>query len=128
MTTSVSIDAQTEAIPRIPVAVLAVHSPQVAAAEPDAAVADAGTNAEISAAASDAEVAASEINAQVATVESDADVAASVPNADVTREKSVQHMYEAGLAKLDALHDRWTAAMAELRKAQVDDGPGELAA
>ncbi len=110
MTTSVSIDAQTEAIPRIPVAVLAVHSPQVAAAKPDAAVADAGANAEISAAEPDGEVAAPE------------------PDADVTREESVQQMYEAGLAKLDALHDRWTAAMAEVRTAQVNDGPGEAAA
>jgi hypothetical protein len=33
------------------------------------------------------------------------------------REESVQHLYEAGLAKLDALHNRWAAAVKEMREA-----------
>jgi hypothetical protein len=43
-------------------------------------------------------------------------------------QESVQHMYEVALAKLDALHDGWTAAMGELRELLVDVGSGEAAA
>jgi hypothetical protein len=56
-------------------------------------------------------------------------VAAVVANADaheataggveVPREESVQQLYEAGLAKLHALHGRWAAALAEVREAEA---------
>jgi hypothetical protein len=38
---------------------------------------------------------------------------------DVASEESVQYLYEAGLAKLHALHDRWAAAVTEVREAQT---------
>ncbi len=44
------------------------------------------------------------------------------------RTESVQELYEAGLAKLEALHDRWTAAMAEIREAQPSGEPQQVAA
>ena len=47
---------------------------------------------------------------------------------EVTREESVQDIYEAGLAKLDALHDRWVAGIAQLHEAQAMNVPGEAAA
>ena len=82
-------DAPTQAIPRVPTAVFAIHEPEVAAPDP-------------------------EVEAE--------------PEAEVARTETVQEMYEAGLAKLDALHDRWAAAMAELREAQASGEPGEAAA
>lgn len=50
------------------------------------------------------------------------------PEANVSPSESVQDMYEAGLAKLEALHDRWADALAEIRQAPVGDEPGILAA
>jgi hypothetical protein len=48
----------------------------------------------------------------------EADVGADTPRPiQVTGEESAQRMYEAGLAKLAALHDGWAAAIAELGKA-----------
>ena len=47
---------------------------------------------------------------------------------EVAPEESVQHMYEAGMASLNALHDRWAAAIAAVHETQVIDGPGEAAA
>ena len=120
-----SIDAQTETIPRVPAAVSAVRGTHVATVVPE--VADARGTAEISAPEPEAEIAAPEMEAQVAGTEPDAEITISAPSEDVGRQESVQHMYEAGLEKLDALHDRWTAAMAKLREAQADE-PGEVAA
>lgn len=48
--------------------------------------------------------------------------------AEDVRAESVQEMYEAGLAKLDALHDRWAAAVAEIREAQPSGEPQQAAA
>jgi hypothetical protein len=36
-----------------------------------------------------------------------------------SRDDSVQQLYEAGLTKLHTLHERWAAAVAEIREAQV---------
>ncbi len=44
------------------------------------------------------------------------------------RTESVQELYEAGLAKLEALNDRWTVAMAEIRQAQPSGEPQQVAA
>jgi hypothetical protein len=110
MTPRMTTDAQTQAIPRVPAAILPVPGAQVATAEPDAEIVDAGPDAVVAAAEPDSEIAAAE------------------PRAEVPGGESVQHIYEAGLAKLDALHDRWTAAMAEVREAQVTGGPKNAAA
>ena len=80
---SMPIDAQTQAIPRVPTPVVAVRDPEAAASQPEA---------------------------------------------EVARTESVQHMYEDGLAKLEALHDRWTAAVAEIREAQSTSEPEDAAA
>ena len=45
---------------------------------------------------------------------------------EVPSEMSVQHLYEAGLATLDALHDRWMAGIAEL--SQAPNAPENAAA
>ena len=82
MTTYVITDTQTQALPRVPGAVVAA---------------------------------------------SEADATTPVPGEDM-QEKSVQHLYEAGLAKLDALHDRWVAATAEIRDAQAINAPEQAAA
>ena len=58
----------------------------------------------------------------------DAEVAAPEPEAEDDRTESVQEIYEAGLAKLDALHDRWAAAVAELHGAQASAEPRKAAA
>ncbi len=58
---------------------------------------------------------------------SDLDVVTAGP-VDVTPEESSQHLYEAGLAKLNALHDRWADALAEIRGAQTTSVPTEAAA
>ncbi len=110
MTTHVSIDAQTQAIPRVPAAVVAVTDARVAAPGGDAKVAAAGPDTEAAAPAPEAEVAAPEHSTEIVS------------------EESVEHIYEAGLAKLAALHDRWAAAMAEIRQAPSRGEPGEAAA
>ena len=58
----------------------------------------------------------------------DAEVAAATSEADDARTESVREMYEAGLAKLDALHDRWATAVAEIRGAQPGGDRRETAA
>jgi hypothetical protein len=120
-------DAQTQAIPRVSAAMFPVPGAQVATAEPDAEVAAAepDVNAEAEAKAAEPDVNA---EAEGEAAEPDGEVAAAEPSAEVPRGESVQDIYEAGLAKLDALHDRWTAAMAEMREAQVTGGPKEAAA
>ena len=49
----------------------------------------------------------------------DTGVAAPEPVEAAYEEESVQYLYEAGLAKLHALHDRWAAAVTEVREAQT---------
>ena len=93
MSTHVTTDTPTQAIVRVPTAVVAVREPEVAAPAPDPEV-EAGAE----------------------------------PEAEVARTETVQEMYEAGLAKLDALHDRWAAAMAEIRETPANDDPEEAAA
>ena len=82
MTTHMTPDAQTQAIPGVPTTVVAVRDSEVA---PD-------------------------------------------PEAEDARTEWVQEKYEAALAKLDALHDRWAAATADNREAQTSGEPGEAAA
>jgi hypothetical protein len=142
MTTSMSTDGQTQAIPRVSAELLPVPGAQVATAPPDPAIAAPGPQPRVAAAEGDADIASAEPNpsakaeAEAAAAEPDAEVAAAGPDADVApepkvevaRTESVQEMYEAGLANLEALYARWAAAMAELRVAQASDEPGEAAA
>ncbi len=58
---------------------------------------------------------------------SDLDVVTAGP-VDVTPEESSQHLYEAGLAELNALHDRWRAGLAEIHETQRMSVPTEVAA
>ena len=50
------------------------------------------------------------------------------PEPEVARTKSVQEMYEAALSKMNALHDCWAAAMADIREVQPSGETGEAAA
>jgi hypothetical protein len=101
MTTLVSTDARTQTIPRVQAAVVAVTNVRVATPGRDA---------------------------KVAVPEPDAEDAAPEPSTEIACEESVEHIYEAGLAKLEALHDRWAAAMAEIRQTSASGEPGEAAA
>ena len=101
MTSLVSTDSHTQAIPRVPAGVVAVT---------DARVAAPGRDTEAAAPAPDARVVAPEHSTEIAC------------------EQSVDHIYKTGLAKLEALHDRWAAAMAEIRQAPASGKPGEAAA
>ena len=111
MRTHVSTDAETQAIPRVPAAVAAVTDAQV-----------------VPAPGGDAEVAIAESAAQATAPVPDAEVAAPEPSTEIAREVSVEHIYEAGLAKLEALHDDWAAVMAESRQAPASGEPAEAAA
>ncbi len=91
MTTTMSIDTRTQAIPRAAAADFAVTNARVAGPQPDAA-------------------------------------AASAPDGTIVGEESVEQMYEAGRARLAALHDRWATAMAEIRESQASSEPGATAA
>ena len=110
MTTHVSNDAQTQAIPRVPAASVDVTDNRVAALGRDGEISAAGPHTETAAPTPDAEGAAPKREAEVAG------------------EQSVEHIYATGLAKLEALHDRWAAAMAEIRQAPASGEPGEAAA
>jgi hypothetical protein len=105
MTTHVSNDPQTQAIPRVPAAGVALTDPQVAALGRDGKLCAAGPDTETAALGPAPE-----------------------PDAEIAGEKSVEHLYTTGLAKLEALHDRWAVAMAEIRKAPASDDPAEAAA
>lgn len=111
-----STDAQTQAIPRISAAAIPRVSTAVIAA----------TDAEIvtPAPAPAAESAATGRDTEKAAPQA----AASAPDVEVAGEKQVQQLYEAAMARLNALHDNWAAAIVELRETQVDSGPGEAAA
>lgn len=114
-----STDAQTQAIPRVSAAVIARAEAETAAAQPDVQAAAPGRDAEIAAPQPPAETAASVPGAQVAAAGSDTEGAGEEP---------VQQVYEAAMVRLNALHDRWAAAVVELREAQVGSEPGEAAA
>ncbi len=101
MTGHMTTDAQTQAIPRVPTAVLAVADAEVAAPDPDA---------------------------EVAAPDPETEDAAPDPETEDARTESIQEMYEAGLVKLDALHERWMAAVAKIREAQTSGEPLEDAA
>ncbi len=122
-----STDAQTRAIPRVPVAVAAVTDARVPAPGGDVKVAAAEPATEPAAPAPDAEVTVPEPEPKPEP-EPEAEVAAPGPGTEVACEVSVEHIYEAGLAKLEALHDRWAAAMAEIRQAPASREPGAAAA
>jgi hypothetical protein len=113
-----STDAQTQAIPRVAAAAM----PRVSAAV------FAAPHAEIAAPAPDAETAAPGRDTEIAAPQPAAENAASAPDAEVAGEEPVQQVYEAAMARLNALHDSWAAAVVELREAQDDSGLGEAAA
>jgi hypothetical protein len=112
----VSTDAQTQAIPRVSAAVIAAAEAQIAASRPDVETAAPGRDSGIAGPQPAAETAASAPGAQVAVAASDAEGAGEEP---------VQQVFEAAMARLNALHDRWAAA---LREAQVDSELKEVAA
>jgi hypothetical protein len=114
-----STDAQTQSIPRLPAAVAAVTDARVAAPAPPAEVAAAGPDTEAAAPAPDAELAVPEDAAEVATPEL---------STEIPCEESVEHIYGASLVKLEALHDRWAAAMAEIRQTPASGELGGTAA
>ena len=58
----------------------------------------------------------------------EAEARASDAQAEDARPECVQEMYAAGLAKLNALHDRWATAVAEIREAQPSGDEREAAA
>ncbi len=115
----VSTDAQTQSIPRIPAAVVAVADARVAAPAPSAEIASAGPDTEAAAPAPDAELAGPGPEAEATAPEA---------SSEIPCEESVEHIYEAGRAKLAVLHDRWVAAMAEIRQAPANGEPEEAAA
>jgi hypothetical protein len=96
-------------------------------AAPDGETAAPAPHAESAAPGRGTELAATQL-AENAVSAPDAEVAAAGPEAEVAGEEPVQLVYEAAMARLNALHDGWAAAMVELREAQVDSGPGEAAA
>jgi hypothetical protein len=124
----VSTDAQTQAIARVPGAAMPRVSAAVIAA-PDAAIAAPApaSDAETVAPGRDTGEAAPQPAAENAASAPDAEVAAAGSDAEVDGEEPVQQVYEAAMARLNALHDSWAAAMVELRESQVDSG-GEAAA
>jgi hypothetical protein len=119
ITTHVSTDAQTQAMPRVSAAVIAAPDAEIPTPTPGAETTAPGRDTEIAAPQPAAENAASAPGAEVAAAGSDAEGAGEVP---------VQQVYEAAMARLNALHDSWAAAMVELREAQVDSGLGKAAA
>ena len=56
------------------------------------------------------------------------EVPAPDPEAKDARTDWAQEMYEEGLSKLNALHERWAAALAEIGEAQERREPGDAAA
>jgi hypothetical protein len=88
MSTHMTTDVQTQAIPRLPTTAVAVPDPEAADSDPMAPDSD----------------------------------------SEHAETESVQKMYEAALTKLAALHDRWAAAMTEIREAQTSGEPEAAAA
>ncbi|HLM07871.1 MAG TPA: hypothetical protein VK402_22060 [Blastococcus sp.] len=127
MTTHVSTDAQTQAIPRVPAAAMPRVSAAVIAA-PDAETGAPTPDAETAAPGRDTEMAAPQPAAENAASAPGAEVAAAGSDAEEAGEEPVQQVYEAAMARLNALHDRWAAAIVELCEAKVDTELGEAAA
>ena len=119
MRTDMSTDAPTAAMPRVPAAVAAVTDARVPVSGGDANVAAAEPAPQAATQAPDTELAAPEPEAEVAAPE---------PSTELSGEKWVEHMYEAGLATLEGLHDGWAAVMAEIRQAPASGTPAEAAA
>ncbi len=119
MSTDVSTDAQTAAIPRVPAAIAAVT---------DARVPVPGGDADVAAAEAAPKAAAQAPDTELTAPEPEAEVAAPGPSTELPCEKWVEHMYEAGLARLEGLHDGWAAVMAEIRQAPARGEPGKAAA
>ncbi len=117
----VSTDAQTQAIARFPAAAMPGVSAAVIAAS-DAETAAPAPDAETAAPGRDTELAAPQPAADNAASAPDAEVAAAGSDAEVDGEEPVQQVYEAAMARLNALHVSWAAAMVELRESQVDSG------
>ena len=105
-------------MPVVSAAVIAAPDAETAAPAPRAESAPSGRGTELAA----TQPAENDVSAP------DAEVAATGPDAEVAGEEPVQLVYEAAMARLNALHDSWAAAMVELRGAQVDSGPGKAAA
>jgi hypothetical protein len=104
-------------MPGVSAAVIAASDTKTAAPPPDAETATPGRDTELAA----PQPAENTVSA------SDAAVAAAGSDAEVAGEEPVLLVYEAAMARLNALHDSWAAAMVELRESQVDSG-GEAAA
>ena len=119
MSTDVSTDAQTAAMPRVPAAVAAVT---------DARAPVSGGDADVAAAEPAPKAAAQAPDTELTAPEPEAEVAAPGPSAELSGEKWIEHMYEAGLARLEGLHDGWAAVMAEIRQAPASGKPAEAAA
>ena len=121
----VSTDAQTQAIPRVPAAAIrrvwaaVIAAPDAETAAPAPAPAAPAPDTKTATSAPDTEIAAPQPAGENAAAASDAEVAGEEP---------VQQVYEAAMARLNALHDSWAAAMVGLRDAQIDSGPGKAAA
>jgi hypothetical protein len=111
MTTLVSTDAPTHTIPGVQAAVVPVTNARVATSS-----------------GRDAGAAAPALDTEVAVPDPDAQVVAPEHSTEIACEESVEYTYRTGLAKLEALHDRWAAAMAEIRQAPASGEPGEAAA
>ena len=126
MRTHVTSDAQTQSIPRVPATVAAVTDTRVAAPGGDADVTAPAPVAEVAATAAGTGATAPAPEAEVAVPERESEAAAA--STEIACTDSVQHMYEVGLAKLEALHGRWAAATAEIREAAARHEPGAAAA
>ena len=120
-----STDAQTQAIPRVPAAAIrrvwaaVIAAPDAETAAPAPAPAAPAPDTKTATSAPDTEIAAPQPAGENAAAASDAEVAGEEP---------VQQVYEAAMARLNALHDSWAAAMVGLRDAQIDSGPVKAAA
>jgi hypothetical protein len=118
MTTHVSSDVQTQAIPRV----LAAAPPGVPAAV------IAAPHIELDALTSGAEDTGPGSGEKLAAPERAAESAAPNLDAAVAGKEPVQYVYETAMARLNALHDSWAAAMAEFRVHPLDIEPGKAAA
>lgn len=109
-----STEAETQAIPRVS----AVATPAVAVpAVPAAIIAAPPTKTD-----------APEPEVRDGVPAPDAETTAPGTEPAIAEEASVEHIYAATMARLDAWHDTWTAATAELREPRAESERGEAAA
>ena len=118
MTTPVSTDTPTQAI------LLGT----AAAVRPLLARVIEASDGEIDAPTREAENAASEPGEELDVSRLAADGAGRSRDAEVAGKAPVQDLYEAAMARLDAMHDSWGVAMAEFREGQADSGRADAAA